>query len=277
MSKTLAGGLPIRRWTGSRSCSPAWTIFSTDGSGGAGFLTEFSTPGILPTDVAGDPGDGTIYAQDVGLEKSVIYRYVSDGQPTPTYTRDTGFEVTPGKGIQVDPSDHTLLVAGGDAGAIYRYNTAGTLTATLETPGFSPTFIALAADGSIWTASSDGTVKHLSAAGGELGGFSTGFSPESIGIDPATDRVLLAASGKLYLYTGAGTLLSESAANGNNYGPIFGGNGLLYAAQSNTINVYGPAVVPGVEAPIVSAIAGHSAHVDIRSIRRGGSRPCRRG
>lgn len=243
-------------------------FFAPDAAKGGVPLTTFTTPGYIPRDIAIDLGDDTIYAQDPGTYDGLlsIRRYVSDGQPTPSYSEDAGFEVPSGAGIAVDQATHVLLVADPGAEGIRRYEADGTELTTIATPGVQPNWIAVAPDGSIYIAqTSSPTILHVSGTGTLLNEIPNVGAIEAIAVDSATSRLLVAVDDRLELYSAAGAFLSETATPlGKTLGlAISPSNGRVYEYTSagNDINTYVPAIWPGIEGPVVSDIQPHSAHL----------------
>jgi hypothetical protein len=230
-------------------------------------LTEFGTPGVYPSDIAVDLSNDALYAQSAGTfsEPTITRRFTSDGNSPPTYTVDPGFEVASGEGIAVDPTTHDLLIAGGGAESIRRYSSAGALLDTIATPGIAPQRIAIAPDGSIYvTQESSTSVYHLSGTGTSLGEIASVGAVTALAIQPTTGRLVASVGNSLKLYSPGGVLLSESPS-GDGVGTAFDGSGtLLYELSSTTkgINAYSAVISPGVEPPVVSAITGHSAHLE---------------
>lgn len=219
--------------------------------------------GNFPVDIAVDPVTGDLYVQDTYAFFS-INRFVSDGQPVPTYTLDSSFQLSPGAGIAVDPVSHDLLVAAGGAEEIRRYDTTGALVETIATPSITPQYIATAADGSIYVAAQSGTaVSHLSPTGALLGTLEDVGSVKGLAVDQSDGRLIVHAGNNFKSYTEAGSLISESEDHGDDAGiAIDGSSGRLYGFTGSAVNVYVPATIPGVEAPVVSAIQPDSVHVE---------------
>jgi hypothetical protein len=238
-------------------------VFAPDPSAGGTFLTAIPQSGVcgLPLNVAIDPGDDVLYVQEeVGFGCGApLRRYVSSGTPTPTYTLDASFAVPSGSGgIAVDPTTHDLLVAEGEG--IKRYDTAGTLTSTISTPGLQPSLIAVAPDGSIYI-SANGKITHISGAGAPLGELVTGGGIPAV--NPATGVLVVALGDHLKGYSPAGDLLFETVMPIDNPRGIAidGDNGRLYAYNVSAVYTFIPAVYPGVEPPVVSEITSTGAHV----------------
>jgi hypothetical protein len=219
--------------------------------------------------IAVDPGTDAIYAQwnYPGISTGVK-RYLSDGKITPTYTRDSGFEVPMGQDIAVDPTTHDLLAANGGAETISRYSTAGALLATISTPGLSPSQIAIGPDGTIYI-STNGKVTHLNGAGVILGEIPVaGNAPPAV--DQVTGELIVAVGNHLRGYSPTGQLLFEAPMPTEGIAGIAidSGRDRLYAfspgssfAGNSTAYTFAPATYPGVETPTVSEITADSAHL----------------
>jgi sugar lactone lactonase YvrE len=221
-------------------------------------LGEYMLSGLVKN-LAIDPGDDTLYSDEVF--GGPITRWLSDGQPTPTYTQDTGFSVPQGAGLVVDPTTHDILVTDPGAEAVYRYDTTGALVATISTPSINPAFIAMEPDGSFYVAPDGGPdVTHLSGAGTVLETIAGAGSPAGIAFEPTKEFLVASVGGKLKTYSATGQFLSEVPGAGA-AGLAASGSGLLYGVSGGSINVYGPATVPGVETPVVSNVQTTSAHV----------------
>lgn len=240
-------------------------IFAPDPLTGGNFLVDVPVPLASVRNLAVDPSDDTLYVDGFALfGDTTIRRLLSDGQPTPTYTVDPGFEVPAGEGFAVDTSTGDLLVTDPGAEAVQRYDTSGALVETIATPGIAPVFIASRPDGSFYVASEAGPdIVHLSGSGAVLDTIAGAGALRGLTWEGA-DQVLVASTGAtLKTYSSAAELKSESlaqteAGTGLAFDPVLE---LLYQRSPGAVYVYEPATIPGVEPPVVSAIAGHSAHL----------------
>jgi hypothetical protein len=238
-------------------------VYSPDPVAGGVLLTSIDTngPGFYADDVAVDPSTDVLYGQDVGISPS-IRRFNSDGQPTPTYTLESGFELPPGEGFAIDPTTHDILVADPGAEGVRRYDTSGTLLETIPSPGMGPQRIAIAADGSIYL-SQEGNpvVLHLSGAGALLAEIDTG-EVQAMVVNADGDLVV-AASGRLKTYSPGGQLRSEASSptGGEISLAVDSASGRLYGYTGSSINVYDTATQPGADGLTVSDVTGHSVHV----------------
>jgi hypothetical protein len=256
-------------------------IFAPDPTVGGTLLTKQPLPGMeYPTDIAVDPGTDALYVQ--GLFSPTIKRYLSDGNPTPTYTLDPSFEVPSPNlansemGIAVDPVTHDLLVTDITAQAIRRYSTTGSLIDTIDVPflrpeiaqEYSTAWIAVAPDGSIYVSQqANAKILHISLVGTVLGEIANAGAG-TLAVNPVTEVLVAARGNHLKGYSPTGALLFETLMPINNVSgiQIDGDSGRLYAYNGGTffggaVYTFVPASYPGVEAPLVSNITPTSAHV----------------
>lgn len=228
--------------------------------------TEFATlSSFTPRNLAVDPNTGAVYGDELVefIGGTTIRRYLSDGQPTPTYTFDPTFEVPQADGIAVDPTTGDLLVADSGAEGVHRYDSSGTLLETIATPTINPAWIVTAPDGSFYVAPSEGPdVTHFSGTGTQLGTISGVGSLHGLAYDASRSAVVVAVGDQLHAYSPAGALLARSLAQGGGgSGLAASASGFLYEYTGGGLNLYVPGTVPGVEAPQVSAIDVYSANV----------------
>jgi len=246
--------------------NPNVKVLAPDATAGGVPLTEVPILGYDSVrNVAVDPTDDTLYADSVSFfgRPAVITRYTSDGGEVPKYTQDAGFEIPRGEGMAVDPTTSDLLVADAGAEAVLRYDTSGTLLATIATP-IVPAWIATRPDGSFYIASEAGPdIVHLAGNGTVLGTITGAGALQGLTWDTSRELLVVSVGDKFKNYSAAGTLLSESPAQtGSGTGLAFdSANELLYQDSLFTAYAYYPAVYPAVETPIVSGISNHSAHV----------------
>jgi hypothetical protein len=229
---------------------------------GGGYLTEMAF-GSLPRNLAIDLSDDAVYLDEIAaFGGSQVKRYVSDGAPTPTYTLDPSFEVPMGEGIAVDPTSGDLLVADPGAEGVRRYDTAGTLLETIATPGIATAWVVAAPDGSIYVAPAEGPdVTHLSGTGAPIDTISGVGAPEGLTYDASRSALVAAVGGNLKTYSAAGTGVQPSHAEGGIGIAADPAGGRLYEHTTVGIDTYDAVTVPGTEAPVVSAVTGHTAHV----------------
>jgi hypothetical protein len=247
-------------------------VFAPDPVTGGIFLTHLTTPSSVPRNLAIDQSDDALYADGFSaFGDPTIHRYLSDGNPTPTYTVEPGFEVTAGKGIAVDPATHDLLVTRPGAEAVQRYSTAGALVETISTPGIAPELIASRPDGSFYVAAAAGPdVLHLSGGGAVIGTIAGVGSLRGLTWDADHSALIAATDAALKSYSSADKFTGESpAATAEGIGLAFDPvQGVLYEAAFGSkqgpfgqIHVYEPAVIPGVEPPAVSSVSGTGVHL----------------
>jgi hypothetical protein len=92
---------------------------------GAGDLTD-------PFGVAVDQASGDVYVSD----DHHVVKYVSDGAPVPTFTKDVGFASPAVTGpLAFDQTGHELLVADKATNTVRRYSTSGVAGATFDGSG----------------------------------------------------------------------------------------------------------------------------------------------
>lgn len=270
-------------------------IFAPDAALGGTPLTTALSAGSYPSDIAVDRATDDLYVQESGAFTSSpsVKRYTSDGNTPPTYTVDPGFNVPPGQPepnsfipagqqIAVDPTTHDLLVADAGAEAIRRYDTSGTLVATISTPGEHPTLLAVAADGTLFfTSGSD--ILHWSGTGLPLGEIQNVGQVRAMAIDPTNGNLVLSvgvifppnttATFLLAVYSPTGSLLSRNLSTGipadTNGLVIDGSSGRLYAVAINEVSAVPhpvhtlvPAVQPGVEPPTFSNVTSTGLHLE---------------
>ncbi len=243
---------------------PAVRVFSPDPSAGGVPLTEVTALGYDGVrNVAVDTSDEALYMDSYtgNGRPAVINRYTSDGQPTPTYTIDPGFELPRGEGLAVDPTTHDLLVTEPATEAVLRYDTGGALLATIPTP-VAPARITTLPDGSFYVASASGPdVVHLAGDGTVLGTIAGVGTVQGLAWDSTRNLLVASVGSQLENYSSAGSLLSESPAQTDaGTGLAIDQNAhLLYQASFGTAYVYAQGVVPGIEDPVISNLGAHSA------------------
>jgi len=238
-------------------------LFEPDSTSGAVPLVTFN-PGITPAEVAADTTNDVIYAsQNPNFGGGVIKRFVSDGAPVPTYTKDPGFEVPlAAGGMVVDPTSHDLLVNEEGAEVIRRYDTSGTLVDSIATPGLVPQRLALAPDGSIYAAQEGGSsIHHFSTTGTLLGKVQDAGPVKAFAVNPANGILVVETGSNLKRFSPAGTLEYQSPSR-DGFGLTFDGTSeRIYEFPGGSVDVYVLATFPGVEAPVLSAITATGAHL----------------
>jgi hypothetical protein len=253
--------------------SDSTNVFAPDPTLGGVPLT--TAPGLYKPDIAIDLSNDALYTQD-DLQlfgEGKVHRYLSDGNPTPTYTLDPSFEVPAGsyngdigyihQGIAVDPTTHDLLVAERETHLIKRYSSTGALLATIDLPfdARADTWIAVAPDGSIYVSRSN-VLLHLNGAGAVLGE-TANVGGGVIAVNPVTGVLVTAVGDHLKGYSPTGALLFETLMpTSNPIGIAIDGNsGRLYVLNNSFVYTFVPAAYPGVEAPLVSNVTPTGAHV----------------
>ncbi len=177
----------------------------------AAYLTQFGA-GTLeePFGVAVDQSTGDVYVSDPGKDK--IFKFESDGAPTPTYSLDGSF-TSPAKGsgagqigdfeadIAVDPTTGDLLVADPGNNRVDRFEADGTFVSSFNGSG-SPdgAFTGLldldvAPNGDVYVVDSAGPVF---VEGEEVGGGGPGICVQNNYCQGASSRVLRFDSAGVY-------------------------------------------------------------------------------
>jgi hypothetical protein len=236
-------------------------VFKPDEASGGESLTQFSVGGS-PRNLAIDQSTDALYIDQAG--GSVVKRWTSDGSPTPTYTLDPTFEVPQGDGIAVDPTSGDLLVADPGAEGVRRYDSSGTLTATISTASINPSWLLVLPDGSFYVATASGPdLTHFSGTGTLLGTIAGVGSLHGLSYDPGRSVIVASVGSKLVTYSTAGDRLAESGASGGSgIGTAVSPSSRLYEHTASLINFYAPAIVPGVEPPTVSDLTASGFHVE---------------
>lgn len=266
-------------------------VFAPDPATGGSLLTSIDASGgniVLPQTAAIDPTNGDLYLKDAQATMTVA-RYVSDGNPTPTYTLDMSWSLTPGAisdysgGMAVDPTTHDLLVVEPSLAQIDRISGAtGAVISTFNASGGAvspfvyPTSIAAGPNGDSYVVDSTSRVVHLNAsdvAQGELPGLT---SPTAVAADPSNGAVAVAdgwgvgpasvfgfsASGAPAYRAQVPPSISSASTRGM---AIDGSTHRMYVQTDGSavgVQVFDPAVSPGVDAPALSAITTEGAHVE---------------
>ena len=240
-------------------------VFKPDEASGGEFLTHFDET-ESPIDIAVDPITNAVYVDTQFFVTENFKRWTSDGNPTPTYTLDPSFEAQKGSGaIAVDPTTQDVLIADPGAEAVRRYDTSGKLVATISTPSIQPSWLQVLPDGSFYVATDSGPdLTHFSGTGTVLGTIAGVGQIHGLSYDPVRGLIVASVGNQLKAYsTATGALLAESTTvSAGGAGTVVSSTGLLYEHVYNSINVYAPGIVPGVEAPLASSITPFEFHVD---------------
>ncbi len=273
--------------------SPTLQVYSPDPAAGGVPLTsiDLNAAGVLPVNIAVDPGNGSVYVIDDSTK--AIHRLLSDGAPVPTYTPDSSFASPPGLitspgGLTVDPVTHEVLVGDRNANRVYRLDATGALVSSFDGSN--------TADGRFATAGSlavgpTGTayvvddlsarVERFSADGTSLGALpiTAGGTPSVIAVQPQSGEiaVLVSRQGQTFIEgfdaTGQRAFSSRvsSQAAGSPVGLAWdaGTDRIYLGVNDGTVHTLVPATQPGVDAPVISQITPTSAHV-VADIAAGG-------
>jgi hypothetical protein len=242
------------------------------------FKTEFEDePGHFVLDVpsmlAVDPDEGTAYVTVGGTSISfALSRYESDGAPTPTYTRDPAFsQIRPPGGVgnwAFDPTTGDLLYAV-PSGRVDRFDpSTGQKLSTFVLKAENRS-LAVAPDGSIYVRGPKESLAHYSSTGSLLGELPLPGALLDIAINPTTGVVVASyntfdgSQRRLRGYSSSGELIFDTpSAFLGTYGlAIDGTSNRLYSFTGSEVHVFVPAVFPGAEVPVVSAITPTSVHV----------------
>lgn len=247
------------------SNSSVIAVYKPSPTEGGEFLT-FAVSGPILVNLAIDPSDDALYADGskTNGEPEVIRRWLSDGQPTPTYTLDPSFEVPQGDGFAIDPATHDVLVTDSGSEAVRRYDDTGTLVEVIATPSINPSWILMMADGSFYVASESGPdLTHFSGGGTLLGTIPDVGTLHGLSFDPVRELIVASVGDQIDNYSLAGALVGSSPSHGGGISTVVDSAGQLYEETGGgPINLYGPGVQPGVEKPVASEVVGHSAHIE---------------
>jgi sugar lactone lactonase YvrE len=249
-----------------------------------------TSPNLFGQNLAVDPTTDELYVND-SLNGGGLVRLVSDGQPTPTYTVDSGFAfqgllASPG-GMAVDPTTHDLLVADRGAGQVLRVDTSdGSVISTLG--GFqSPGAVAVGPTGNIYVLDlGSGSVERFLSNGTPQGAFTlpAGSTPRTLTVNPVTGDVAVVdiRNGQSVIdgFSATGTSKFSSAVP-SSVDPIPQGQDVHGIAWNGTLDriyvtpgnnsalMFVPAVRPGVDPP--SATPGRNTMHVSADIAPGGS------
>jgi hypothetical protein len=265
-------------------------IYEPDALLGGTPVGEWSFPGINPGPIAYDSSAGVLYAEGPSpahFGAVIVERYVSDGAPVPTFTKDPNFVspewpsgVFP---IAVDPTTHQVLMPSGTefvTQKLRRLNPAsGAIDSYVPVPATETGLghIAVGLDGTIYV-SGEGSVRprviHLTASGDRLPDFtlphistpSGGTTNNPLAIDPVNGNVVVENGGFLVGFTAGGEKLFDVEAKnqtGGSIGIAIGTDHRLYDLNPETqqVDVYAPAPYPGVETPVASGVTTTGFHV----------------
>jgi hypothetical protein len=260
-------------------------VFEPDPITGGAPLTTFETeyevePGTLAPGLSSmlavDPDEGTAYpAVGGGPGDSSLVRYETDGAPTPTYTRDPSFSQirTPGDlghygSWAFDPTTGDLLYVAFN-GRVERFDpSTGEKLSTIALKAQSRV-LAVAPDGSLYVSGRKQSLAHYSSTGTLLGELPLPGALLDIAINPTTGEIVASYNPsdggprRLRGFTSTGELVFDTPAPSvGTYGlAIDGDSNRLYSFTGSEVIVFAPAVFPGAEVPVVSAITPTSAHL----------------
>jgi hypothetical protein len=258
------------------------SVYAPDPTLGGVPLTRFQDPGFREgANLASDPSNGSLYVVDGSF--GGITKWVSDGAPTPTYSVDNTFSppISPRGGIAVDPVTHDVLVSD-ISPTVYRLDSAtGAVLSTFDgsdTQGgtfVQATSLAVGPTGMIYVADrSQPRVERLSAAGAAQGALPLweGAQPKAVAVngqsgEVAVLEILPDETYWLEGFTPAGDRAYRTPVSSTLTAPPTGiavdpTSGRIYLAdEGGFVAVFVPAIQPGIDAPVVSQIAGDHAHV----------------
>jgi hypothetical protein len=264
---------------GSPSCCSV-SVFASDATLGGVPLTTFAASG-QGTNLASDPSNGSLYIVEGFF--GGITKWLSDGAPTPTYSLDDTFSppISPAGGIAVDPVTHDVLVASLST-TVYRLDSAnGAVLSTFDgSDTQAGTFdqassLAVGPTGTIYVVDRGRPrVERMSAAGAaqEALPLSAGAKPIAVAVNGQSGEVALLESLPedgywLEGFTPAGDRVYRTRVPSTLAGSPTGiavdpTSGWIYLAdETGIVSIFVPAVQPGIDAPVVSQIAGDHAHV----------------
>ncbi len=259
-------------------------VYAPDPSLGGTSLTTISTAtaaaegGLaLATDVAVDPASGAVYFLAAG---GGVFRFVSDGQPTPTYTQDLNFAPPPfgsstGSGtLVVDPTTHDILVAEVGSSTIRKLDPSGALVGSIAV-GSGISVLTVGQAGTIYVLDGNG-VEHFATDGTKLPALPlpAGFAPSLIAANTQTGEVVVldTSNGQDYLqgFSAAGTpifstrlrtdmftLSAELPHRGLAWDPLT--DRIYYATGFGAVHTFVPGLAPGLDTPVASNVTPTTA------------------
>ncbi len=229
-------------------------VFAPTGNS-ATYLTSFGVGTLVtPTGIAVDQASGAVYVSDSGANQ--IFRFTSDGAPTPTYTRDLGF-ASPAQGsgagqvgsfaspLAIDPVSHDLLLADKANKRIARFTTAGAPVPSFNGPASlsdsltGPLDIAVAASGAIYVVDLEAGgelefggpsyVRVFTASGTPDGQLQGADSPSAIAVEPGGGQIMVGGDSgsevnprSLYVFNSAGAHLLTAKLKPDSVPPYAG-------------------------------------------------------
>jgi DNA-binding beta-propeller fold protein YncE len=257
---------------------PRLLVFSPDQIAGGILLAD--QEGWLKN-VASDPSNGSIYA--VGPFGEVV-KLISDGAPTPTYSQDPAF-VPPSAdgGVAVDPVTHDVLVGFtlGSPATVRRLDpSTGAVISSFDgsdtkAGAFTATgSLAVGPAGTIYVVDNQrARVERMTASGESLGALplAEGAEPSNVAVNGQSGEVVVlealgGGSHGMEGFTSTGqhafSIRLPASLSGKPFGVAIDPNtGRIYVAdEAGFVLVFVPAVQPGVDPPVISAITGESVH-----------------
>jgi hypothetical protein len=259
-------------------------IFAPDtGSGNTSLgIADFNSIGFDPLNLAVDPDDDALYADDNSAFGTGFAKALSDGASTPVYTIDSGFAppafIAPGA-MAVDPTTHDLLVADTVANRVFRLSSStGAIISSFDGSDTSagafqaPDSLTVGPTGTIYVVDPAGArVERFSAAGASLGALSLpeGARPSFVAVNPLNGNVavLIGLLNQWYLqgFTASGTRTFAARVTSAITPPDDGrlpASGLAWDGGTNRIymsigdglvRTLLPATQPGVDPPVATA------------------------
>lgn len=165
--------------------------------------------------------------------------FLADGTEQSTFTF-----INPVPGDAVVFADGTIAVSALNSDRVDLYNQAGASLGFISKAGMDRPFgLALAVDDTLWIASLNSQdLTHLAQNGTDLGGFSLGFDPGDVVVDP-TDGTLWVSersSTDLHHYTVPGASLGSftTAVTGNFDGLGIASDGTLHVTGSTSTSIF---------------------------------------
>jgi hypothetical protein len=262
------------------------TVDIIDSNGALVTRVNLATISNEPTGIA-VAGDGSsLFVIDGGavayFGPPYIQKYVSDGAPTPTYTRDTAWAPSLPSGqnghpgtLAIDPSTGDLLTDSADI--LYRLDPdSGAVVSTVEMqPGSGSPGLAAAPNGDVYYFANETRINHL-GPGGSLKGVillpasHAASFPVSLAVNPSNGDLATAVidDGRptIRFYTAADEFkdaipLPEGATLSHGLAFSSDGNTLYLSNDNGTARVFRQGVRAGVDPPSISGISTNSLHV----------------
>jgi hypothetical protein len=263
---------------GSPNCCSV-SVYAPDATLGGVPLTTFDDGGT-GTNIASDPSNGSLYIVN-GLFGGLT-KWLSDGAPTPTYTIDNTFSAPfVAGGVAVDPVTHEVLVTNVDAAVSRLDGATGAVLSTFngsDTRGGTfdhATSLAVGPTGTTYVVDvGRPRVEQMSPGGAAQGALplSEGATPISVAVNGQSGEVTVVESLSEGGYGLEGFTSARdrayrtrvpSAVTGTPAGlAVDPTTGRIYLAdETGIVFLFVPAIQPGIDAPVVSQIAGDHVHV----------------